>query len=324
MANPSPPTRNQPPEPLERLTGLIERVTFHSQESGFGVLQVKVRGRQDLASVIGTAPEINPGEWIEAQGHWVIDREHGQQFKALLLRAMPPNTTEGMQKYLGSGLIKGIGPAMACRLVEAFGLQVFEVIEKNPQRLCEVSGIGKGRQGKIVSGWNDQRVVREIMVFLHSHGVSTSRAFRIFKTYGDQATRTVMADEDGLPVKLRVIQLLNGREKCVHVEVEDGAGGGHASGIAWVGVGARGSNPQPVALFTPHRSGHTGWDTTTSNVKGQRMATYEFRCKKCKRIFEKTMSFSEHERSKPACPKCKSRSVEQRPSVFQTTASSKG
>ncbi|MCX5659707.1 MAG: ATP-dependent RecD-like DNA helicase, partial [Planctomycetota bacterium] len=191
MTSPPPPPRH---EPLEHLSGLIERVTFHSEESGFGVLQVKVRGRQELVTVIGTAPEINPGEWIEAEGRWVIDREHGQQFKAILLRALPPSTSEGMQKYLGSGLIKGIGPAMAGRLVSAFGLQIFEVIEKTPEKLLEVKGIGKGRQGKIVGGWNDQRVVREIMVFLHSHGVSTSLAFRIFKTYGTEAIEKVRED----------------------------------------------------------------------------------------------------------------------------------
>ena len=187
----APPGRS---EPLERLNGLIERVTFHSEESGFGVLRVKVRGHRDLVTVIGTAPEIKAGEWMEAEGQWVIDKEHGQQFKAIQLRTTPPTTAEGMQKYLASGLIKGIGPALAGRLVTAFGMQIFEVIEKNPERLHEVSGIGKGRQGRIVSGWNDQKLVREIMVFLHSHGVSTSRAFRIYKTYGAEAIEKVRED----------------------------------------------------------------------------------------------------------------------------------
>ena len=179
---------------LEQLQGLIERVTFHSAESGFAVMQVKVRGQKDLVTILGTLPEVKAGEWIDAQGRWVIDREYGQQFRAVMLRTAPPNTAEGMTKYLASGLIKGIGPAMASRLVGAFDIQIFEVIEQTPERLLEVDGIGKGRQGKIVSAWKDQKAVREIMVFLHGHGVSTSRAFRIFKAYGEQSIAKVRED----------------------------------------------------------------------------------------------------------------------------------
>jgi exodeoxyribonuclease V alpha subunit len=168
---------------LELLAGLIERVTFHNAESGFGVLQVKVRGVKDLVPVLGTLPEVKAGEWIDAQGRWVIDREYGRQFRAVMLRTAPPNTAESTKKYLASGLIKGIGQAMAGRRVDAFNVEVFDVIEKTPQKLLEVDGIGKGRQNKIVSAWNDQKAVQEIMVFLHGHGVSTSRAFRIYKTY---------------------------------------------------------------------------------------------------------------------------------------------
>src|SRR5687768_5621042 len=185
MTADSPPTRTD--DGLEQLAGLIERVTFHNGETGFAVLQVKVRGHRDLVTVIGTLPEVKAGEWAEAQGRWVIDREYGRQLRAVVLRTAPPNTAEGMKKYLGSGMIKGIGPAMAGRLVDAFNVEVFDVIEKTPEKLLEVAGIGKGRQGKIISAWNDQKQVREIMVFLHGHGVSTSRAFRIFKTYGEES-----------------------------------------------------------------------------------------------------------------------------------------
>jgi exodeoxyribonuclease V alpha subunit len=181
-------------ESLEHLNGLIERITFHNAESGFAVLQVKVRGHKDLITVLGTLPEVKAGEFIDAQGRWVIDREYGRQFRTVVLRTAPPNTAERMKKYLASGLIKGIGPAFAGRLVDAFGVQVFEVIELTPHRLLEVNGIGKGRHAKIVSAWNDQKAVREIMVFLHSHGVSTSRAFRIYKTYGQDAIAKVSED----------------------------------------------------------------------------------------------------------------------------------
>ena len=193
------------PDTLEQLTGLIERITFHNEESGFAVFKVKVRGHKDFVTVIGMLPEVKAGEWVSAQGGWVIDREYGQQFKAVMLRTAPPNTGEGMQKYLASGLIKGIGPAMAGRLVTAFNTKVFEVIEQTPQRLLEVNGIGSTRQGRIVTAWNDQKIVREIMVFLHSHGVSTSRAFRIYKTYGTDAISTVQEDPYRLARDIRGI-----------------------------------------------------------------------------------------------------------------------
>ena len=179
---------------LEQLVGLIERVTFHNTETGFAVLQVKVRGMHDMVAVLGTMPEVNAGEWIDAHGKWFIDQQYGRQFRAVQLRTSPPNTTEGMTKYLASGLIKGIGPAMAGRLVDAFKMEVFEIIEKAPERLLEVDGIGKGRQAKITVAWHGQKIVREIMVFLHSHGVSTSRAFRIYKTYGDDSIAKVQED----------------------------------------------------------------------------------------------------------------------------------
>jgi exodeoxyribonuclease V alpha subunit len=178
-------------QPVEHLGGFVERVTFHSQDSGFCVLRVKVKGRRDLATVVGTLAEVRSGEWLEAEGAWAIDPKHGQQFKAQSLRTAPPSTVEGMERYLASGMIKGIGPHFAKQLVARFGLDVFEVIEKQPNRLREIEGIGQGRQEKILSAWNDQKVVRQIMVFLQGHGVTTSRAFRIYKTYGEQAIQKV-------------------------------------------------------------------------------------------------------------------------------------
>ena len=113
---------------VERITGIIERVTFHNPDSGFAVLQVQVRGRRDLVTIVGTLPEVRAGEWVEAQGRWAVDATHGQQLRAQVLHTAQPDTVEGMQKYLASGLIKGIGPAFARRLVEAFGAAVFQVM----------------------------------------------------------------------------------------------------------------------------------------------------------------------------------------------------
>ncbi|MHC4145158.1 MAG: SF1B family DNA helicase RecD2 [Planctomycetota bacterium] len=176
---------------MEQVSGLVERVTFHSDESGFCVLRVKVRGHRDHTTVVGTLPQVQAGEWLEAEGRWAIDRDYGQQFKAEILRTAAPSTPEGMAKYLGSGLIKGIGPVFAERLVNHFGQEVLNTIEAKPQRLLEVDGIGPIRHKKITTAWAEQRMVREIIVFLHSHGVSTSRAFRIYKAYGDRAIETV-------------------------------------------------------------------------------------------------------------------------------------
>lgn len=171
----------------EPLAGQVERVTFHNSGNGFCVLRVKVRGHRDLVTVLGETASVCAGEYVQASGRWETHRDHGQQFRALFLRVTPPTSAEGMERYLGSGLIKGIGPIFAQRLVSAFSEAVFDVIEHEPQRLLEVEGIGPKRGERITASWADQRVIREIMAFLQSHGVSTSRAVRIYKTYGADA-----------------------------------------------------------------------------------------------------------------------------------------
>ena len=171
----------------EPLSGLVERVTFHSPDTGFCVLRVKVRGNRELVTVIGSAASIQPGEFIQASGRWDNHHDHGIQFRTTFLKVMLPNSIDGIEKYLGSGMIKGIGPHFAKKLVKAFGEDVFDVIEKAPERLRKLDGLGPKRVDRITSGWADQKAVREIMVFLQSHGVGTSRAVRIYKTYGADA-----------------------------------------------------------------------------------------------------------------------------------------
>ncbi len=175
----------------ENLAGLVERVTFHNEENGFCVLRLKARGQRDLITVIGHAAMISAGEWVQAAGTWTNDRTHGLQFRASFLKATPPTTLDGIERYLGSGMIRGIGPAYAKRLVKSFGETVFEGIEADPDRLREVEGIGPVRAARIVAGWAEQKVVREIMLFLHAHGVGTSRAVRIYKTYGAEAVAII-------------------------------------------------------------------------------------------------------------------------------------
>ena len=158
------------------------------------MLRVKAKGHRDLVTVAGVLASVNAGEWVTAQGNWVQDREYGLQFKATVLNCSPPTSREGIEKYLGSGLIKGIGPVYAKKLVEKFGERIFTVIDQHSMRLEEVDGIGPGRRQKIKTAWAEQKAVREIMIFLHSHGVSTSRAARIYKAYGENAIETVRAN----------------------------------------------------------------------------------------------------------------------------------
>jgi exodeoxyribonuclease V alpha subunit len=179
---------------VERLHGSIERVTFHSETTGFCVLRTKVRGHRDVVTVIGSAPSITAGEFIECRGVWINDHKHGLQFKAEQLKTIQPTTLEGIEKYLGSGMVKGIGPHFAKKLVHAFGEAVFDVIEASPNRLLELEGIGPKRKERVLSAWAEQKAIRNIMVFLHGHGVGTARAVRIYKTYGDKAVELVEAN----------------------------------------------------------------------------------------------------------------------------------
>lgn len=171
--------------------GLVERVTFHNPETGFCILKVNAKGHKDCVTVVGSCAVVNAGEWIQAQGCWVQDRQYGQQFKTSTLRITPPTTLEGIEKYLGSGMIKGIGPVYASKLIKAFGESVFAIIEESPHQLKSIPGIGDFRASKIIQGWAEQKSIREIMLFLHSHGISTSRSVRIYKTYGDHAIEII-------------------------------------------------------------------------------------------------------------------------------------
>jgi len=186
---------NSPPKPQpesstqEVLAGIVERVTYHNAENGFCVLRIAARGHRDLVTVVGHAASISAGEWITAAGEWVNDRTHGQQFKARFMRTSAPTSIDGIEKYLSSGMIRGIGPVYAKKMVKAFGEKVFDIIEAEPDRLREVDGIGPVRAQRITAAWAEQKIVREIMVFLHSHGVGTARAVRIFKTYGADAVQ---------------------------------------------------------------------------------------------------------------------------------------
>src|SRR5262249_29524107 len=175
----------------EQLSGIIERVTFHNPENGFPVLRVQAAGRRGLVTVVGHLPSAVAGEYVEATGAWAQDRDHGLQFRADELRTTPPHTAEGIARYLGSGLVKGIGPHFARKIVEVFGPRPLEVIDESPAFLQEIKGIGARRVQRIRESWREQKAVRHILIFLQSHGVGTARAVRIYKTYGEQAVELV-------------------------------------------------------------------------------------------------------------------------------------
>jgi exodeoxyribonuclease V alpha subunit len=178
----------------ESLSGVIERVTFHNPDTGFAVLRVQSAGRRGLFTVVGQLPAAVEGEYVEATGSWTQDRDHGLQFKADELRTTPPHTVEGIEKYLGSGLVKGIGPHYARKIVEVFGERTLKVLDESPSFLQEVKGIGPRRLQRIRASWEEQKAVRNIMVFLQSHGIGTARAVRIYKQYGDRAVEQVRAN----------------------------------------------------------------------------------------------------------------------------------
>jgi exodeoxyribonuclease V alpha subunit len=209
-----------PAPATEALAGLVERVTFHNPENGFCVLRVKARGQRDLVTVVGHAAMIAAGEFVQMSGAWVNDRTHGQQFRASFLKASPPTTLEGIERYLGSGMIRGIGPVYAKRLVRGFGEAVFDLIEQQPERLREVTGIGAKRAERITAGWAEQKVIREIMLFLHTNGVGTSRAVRIYKTYGTDAVRVISENPYRLAKDIRGIGFRTADQIAAKVGIE--------------------------------------------------------------------------------------------------------
>ena len=171
----------------ETLNGFIERVTYHNAENGFAVLRVKVKGREDLVSLVGKATSVTAGEHVNASGRWVIDPQHGQQFKADKLETTHPASAEGIEKYLASGAIRSIGPKLAARIVAVHQERTLEVFENAADMLLHIHGIGDERLKRIRQSWQEQKEIRKIMLFLTEHGITSGRAVRIYRTYGHQA-----------------------------------------------------------------------------------------------------------------------------------------
>ena len=167
------------------IRGSIERVTYHNAENGFCVLRIAVKNNRDLVTVVGNATQVMAGEDIEAIGVWIYDKNHGSQLKADKIKVAVPTSVEGIKKYLASGLIKGIGKHFANILVTEFKEDVLNILDNNPERVKGLPGIGAKRTTQIINAWQEQKAIREIMIFLHGHGIGTARAVRIYKTYGE-------------------------------------------------------------------------------------------------------------------------------------------
>ncbi len=175
----------------DQLRGTVERVTYYSEETGYSVIRLNVPGQSGLTTVVGNLPEVNPGESLRLEGQWTTHPQYGRQFKAERCEQVLPATAEGIKRYLGSGLVKGVGPVTAARIVQRFGTDTLRVLDEEPRRLREALGVGPKRAAAIAEAWEEQRHIREVMLFLQSHGVTTGLAVKIYKTYGDDALRVV-------------------------------------------------------------------------------------------------------------------------------------
>ena len=187
------PLQREARPPIEYLQGIVERVTYYAEESGYTVARLKVASASDLVTIVGNFPSITAGQTLRLTGFWREHPKYGQQFQVTHAQETKPATLTGLEKYLGSGLIKGVGPVTAKRIVAHFGLDTLEIIEQQTERLIEVPGIAHKRITMIQSAWAAQKAIKEVMLFLQSHGVSTTYAIKIYKQYGDEAIEIVSA-----------------------------------------------------------------------------------------------------------------------------------
>ena len=204
---------------LSTLTGVIERITFHSSESGYTVARLNTGNVKQLTTIVGSFADIQAGQTLQIQGTWTEHPQYGSQFQVVKYHETKPATLTGIEKYLGSGLIKGVGPVTAKRIVKHFGLETLDIIENQIHRLSEVPGIAKKRIAMIQSTWDEQKSIKEVMIFLSSHGVSTTYAVKIFKQYGDAAIATVTTNPYQLAIDIFGIGFLTADKIAVNVGV---------------------------------------------------------------------------------------------------------
>ena len=189
----------------ENVEGTVERVTYHNPENGFAVLKVKVKGRRDLVTVVGSLTSVSAGEYMEASGSWAVDRQHGQQFKAVDIKTSQPASVEGIERYLASGAIRSIGPQLAAKIVGIYKERTLQVLDESPDFLLHVRGIGPKRLKRVRESWQEQREVRKIMLFFSQYGIGSGRAVRIYRMYGQEAVAKIKANPYQLADDIRGI-----------------------------------------------------------------------------------------------------------------------
>lgn len=187
----------------DTIQGLVRQISFHNEETGWSVLRVETD--DDLCTVVGSIPGVREGEHVRATGKWVVDRTWGKQFRADQLAVIAPSTVEGVQRYLASGLIKGVGKAAAKKIVEKFGTTIFQIIENEPAKLRGMKGLGKAKAEKIIESWRGQKEARDTMIFLQSYGITTAQAVRICKVWGPSAMQKVNDNPYALVTAVRGI-----------------------------------------------------------------------------------------------------------------------
>ena len=190
---------------MDEIFGYVERITYCNEENSFTVARLQEKGRKELTTIVGNLAGLNPGESLRASGKWVTSPKFGRQFQVETYRTLVPATVNGIEKYLGSGLIKGIGPALAKRIARSFGLDTLEVIEKTPEKLCQVEGIGRKRIAVIAAAWQEQKEIKDIMIFLQGHGVSAGFSAKIFRQYGAASIEVVQENPYRLAADIRGI-----------------------------------------------------------------------------------------------------------------------
>lgn len=227
---------------MDSLEGIVERITYYNEENGYTVLRLKPRRnfapkasltRDGLITVIGNLPEITPGESLKLQGQWKTHRDHGRQFAAESCEQLLPATIEGIKKYLGSGLIKGVGPVTAKRIVKKFGLETLDMLDSEPQRIREVLGVGPKRAVSIAQAWEDQKIIKDVMLFLQSHGVTTGLGVKIFKQYGDSAIDVVRSNPYQLATDIYGIGFRTADKIASNLGIASDAPSRVAAGVAY-------------------------------------------------------------------------------------------
>lgn len=205
---------------MSTIYGFLEKITYYNEENNFIVAKLQEKGKKGLTTIVGNLACINPGESLKLTGRWVHNKKFGEQFEIETYEVTVPATVNGIKKYLGSGLIKGIGPIMADRIVKAFGLDTLDIIENNPSRLAEVDGMGEKRIAMITEAWEEQKEIKEIMIFLQGHGVSATYSSKIYKKYGRKSIEVVKDNPYRLATDIQGIGFLTADKIAQYIGID--------------------------------------------------------------------------------------------------------